>query len=135
MKTLLKRARIVLLLTILAFLLCSCKTRYIPVETVRIDTTYISKIQYDSAHTNDSVFIFVKGDTVVKYKYKYIYKFKEIHDTLWRERVDTIHVPYPVEAQLTKWQKIKMDLSSIAVNILAVLVLIAVCKIVIRWKL
>lgn len=135
MKSSLKRARIVILLFLLTILLCSCKTRYIPIESVRIDTTYISKVKHDSIYTNDSIYIFIKGDTIIKYKHKYVYAFKEIRDTLWCERVDTIHVPYPVEAQLTKWQKAKMDLGSIAVDILAILALIAVCKMIIRRKL
>lgn len=134
MKTLLKRARIALLLVILAILLCSCKTRYIPVETIRLDTAYISKVKHDSIHTSDSIYVFIKGDTVIKYKYKYTYTFKEIHDTLWREKVDTIQIPYPIEAQLTEWQKAKMSLGSVAFFILIIELIIFISKSYLRRK-
>ena len=93
-----------LLLAVLMFLLVSCGTTReiqqvpVPVETVR--TEYINTIKYDSIYIRDSIDRYFKGDTVVIYKYKDIYKYKVRTDTLVVR--DTIQVP--VE---TKYETIK----------------------------
>lgn len=86
-------------------LLCSCKsTKYIevPVEVDKVKIEYVDKFQKDSIDTRDSiyvtdsVFIYVKGDTVTQvyksyiYKDKIIYKDKLVIDTVCK--VDSI--PY-----------------------------------------
>lgn len=86
-------------------LLCSCKsTKYIevPVEVEKVKIEYVDKFQKDSIdirdsiYIADSVFIYVKGDTVTQvqksyiYKYKIIYKDKFVTDTICK--VDSI--PY-----------------------------------------
>lgn len=91
---------------ILVFLLlCSCKsTKYIevPVEVEKVKIEYVDKFQKDSVDTRDSiyvadsVFIYVKDDTVTQvqksyiYKDKIIYKEKFVIDTICK--VDSI--PY-----------------------------------------
>lgn len=109
------------------FLLCSCKTKYVPVPEYH--TEYITKtdsfIQRDSIYKTDSVYMWLKGDTVYKEKYTTVYKDK------WREKyvcdtlikTDSIRVPYPVEKQLTKWQKIKMDVGEYLIAISFILLL------------
>lgn len=100
----------IIVLILLAIMLYGCKSiQYVPVETIKRDTTYISQIKIDSIYHRDSIYVEHKGDTVYLSKYKYLYKYIEKHDTLWREKVDTIQVAYPVEARLTKWQKIKIN--------------------------
>ena len=113
---------------ILVFLLflCSCKsTKYIevPVEVDKVRIEYVDKFQKDSIDTRDriyvadSVFIYVKGDTVTQmqksyiYKDKIVYKDKLVTDTVCK--VDSI--PYIktvdkiVEVNVVKnWQKILM---------------------------
>ena len=86
-------------------LLCSCKsTKYIevPVEVDKVKIEYVDKFQKDSIDTRDSIyiadsiFIYVKGDTVTQvqksyiYKDKIIYKEKFVIDTICK--VDSI--PY-----------------------------------------
>lgn len=116
-------ARIITLI-FLATILYSCKSiQYVPVETIKRDTTYISQIKIDSIYHRDSIYVERKGDTVYLSKYKYLYKYIEKHDTLWREKVDTIQVAYPVEAQLTKWQKIKINVGE---YLIAAIVLIVI---------
>ena len=118
----------IIVLVFLASILYSCKSiQYVPVETIKRDTTYISQTKIDSVYHRDSIYVEHKGDTVYLNKYKYLYKYIEKHDTLWREKVDTIQVAYPVEAQLTKWQKIKMNLGNalIVLSIIGVIVLCA----------
>ena len=101
----------------------SCRsTRYVPVETVKHDSVYFNKVVRDSIHVKDSVLVIVKGDTVTEFRYKYVYRDKAKTDTLYVSRTDTIRVPYPVEAKLTKWQQFRMDVGGYAVVAVVVLV-------------
>ena len=119
-------ARIITLI-FLATILYSCKSiQYVPVETMKRDTTYLSQTKIDSIYHRDSIYVEHKGDTVYLSKYKYLYKYIEKHDTLWREKVDTVRVAYPVEAQLTKWQKIKINIGEYLITAIA-LVIIWLC--------
>ena len=119
-------ARIITLI-FLATILYSCKSiQYVPVETTKRDTTYLSQTKIDSIYHRDSIYVERKGDTVYLSKYKYLYKYIEKHDTLWREKVDTIRVAYPVEARLTKWQKIKINIGEYLIIAIA-LVIIWLC--------
>lgn len=119
-------ARIITLI-FLATMLYSCKSiQYVPVETTKRDTTYLSQTKIDSVYHRDSIYVEHKGDTVYLSKYKYLYKYIEKHDTLWREKVDTVRVAYPVEAQLTKWQKIKINIGEYLITAI-VLVIIWLC--------
>ena len=117
----------IIIITIAALCLSACKSiKYVPVETIKVDTTYISQIKIDSIYHRDSIYVEHKGDTVYLSKYKYLYKYIEKHDTLWREKTDTIQVVYPVEAQLTKWQKIKINMGEYLIAAIA-LVIIWLC--------
>lgn len=119
-------ARIITLI-FLATILYSCKSiQYVPVETTKRDTTYLSQTKIDSIYHRDSIYVERKGDTVYLSKYKYLYKYIEKRDTLWREKVDTIQVAYPVEARLTKWQKIKINIGEYMITAIA-LVIIWLC--------
>lgn len=119
-------ARIITLI-FLATILYGCKSiQYVPVETTKRDTTYLSQTKIDSIYHRDSIYVERKGDTVYLSKYKYLYKYIEKHDTLWREKVDTVRVAYPVEAQLTKWQKIKINIGEYLITAIA-LVIIWLC--------
>lgn len=114
----------IIVLILLAIMLYGCKSiQYVPVETIKRDTTYISQIKIDSIYHRDSIYVEHKGDTVYLSKYKYLYKYIEKRDTLWHEKTDTIQVAYPVEAQLSKWQKIKINLGE---YLIAAIVLIAI---------
>lgn len=117
----------IIVLILLAIMLYGCKSiQYVPVETIKRDTTYISQIKIDSIYHRDSIYVEHKGDTVYLSKYKYLYKYIEKHDTLWREKTDTIQVVYPVEAQLTKWQKIKINMGEYLIAAI-VLIIIWLC--------
>ena len=101
----------------LLFVICSCRTvKYVPVETVKVDTTYINKLQRDSIYLLDSVYVKEKGDTVLIEKYKYLYRDKLVRDTLYMAKTDSIQVPYPVEKELTRWQQMKQELGGWALG-------------------
>ena len=105
----------------LLFVICSCRTvKYVPVETIKVDTTYINKLQRDSIYMLDSVYVKEKGDTVLIEKYKYLYRDKLVRDTLYMAKTDSIQVPYPVEKELTKWQKLCINVGGWAIGIVII---------------
>lgn len=104
--------------------LSSCRTQYVPVETVRTEFKTRDSIRHDSIYRHDSVFVRVNGDTVYLYKYKYLYKYQYIDRTDTLIKMDSIQVPYPVEKQLTKWQRFKLDFGGIAMLVMIGIVVI-----------
>lgn len=113
----------------------SCRTvKYVPIETVKVDTTYINKLQRDSIYMLDSVYVKEKGDTVLIEKYKYLYRDKLIRDTMYISKVDSIQVPYPVEKELTRWQQMKQELGGWALGIILVVTLAIVILLIYRTR-
>lgn len=105
----------------------SCKSvKYVPVETIRHDSIYITQHQKDSIYLHDSIHIREKADTILieKWHTKYIEKIKM--DTLIQIERDTIPQPYPYEvevpAQLSWWQETRLHLANIALLALAVFI-------------
>ena len=82
---------IVLLLA--AFALAACSTvRYVPVETVHSDTLIQKIAKLDSIYVRDSIYVYVKGDTITKYVEKWRYKYRTQYDTLYIAKRDTVTV-------------------------------------------
>lgn len=115
--------------------LCGCKTtKYVPVETVR--TEYQDQVK--EIHTTDSVtdtrFVYIKGDTVIDYRDRVKWRERFVHDSVFIEKTDTIRIPYPVERELTRWERAKMDFGGMAAGGLALAVCIAVVWLIKRMK-
>ena len=128
------RTLVYIFIILLTPAICSCRSiQYVPVESVKIDSVYLSKVMRDSIYVQDSVLI-IKGDTIKEYRYKYIYKYKDRIDTVYSEKVDSIRVPYPVEKQLTKWQKFKQEVGGFAIAAIIVLILVIVGQFVYKIK-
>ena len=89
--------------------LCGCRTEYIPVESVRYDRVMIEKLMRDSVFVRDSVYLKEKGDTIYKYKDRFVYVYKNRVDTFFAEKIREIEVPVPVERKLTWWEVVKME--------------------------
>lgn len=123
----------IILLT-LAICVVSCRTQYIPVETVRTEYKTRDSIRIDSIYQQDSVYVLVKEDTVYQYKYKYLYKYQYLNRTDTVIKIDSVQVPYPVEKQLNRWQSIKMELGGWAFGLVIAFVLIIIGRIVYRYK-
>lgn len=105
------------LATLLLLTVWSCRTtEYVPVEIVKTDTTYINKVQRDSIYQLDSIYILDRGDTVLITKTKYLYKDRMVRDTVYKSRVDSIQIPYPVERKLTRWEQIRLDIGGWAMG-------------------
>ena len=129
----------ILFAAVSCFTLTGCTTtKYVPVESVTHDSIYISRLQRDSIHVHDSIYMEVKtkADTVYKTKYvqKVVYRDALRTDTMLVERIDTIRVPYPVERKLTRWEQIKLDFGGMFIGGIAIFALSAAMMWLIRRK-
>jgi hypothetical protein len=69
----------------------------------------IEKLIRDSVFVRDSVYVQEKGDTIYKYKDKYVYVYKNRVDTFYMEKIREREVPVPVERKLTWWERVKLE--------------------------
>lgn len=124
----------IIILLMLAICFVSCRTQYIPVESVRTEYKTRDSIRYDSIYQRDSIYTLVKGDTVYQYRYKYLYRYLTTSRTDTILKNDSIRVPYPVEKKLSRWQSIKMELGGWAFGIVIVFISVIIGRIVYRCK-
>lgn len=95
-------------------LLNSCtSTRYVEVPVDRVKIEYKDRTKIDTLIQKDSIVTLLKGDTVFLEKYKYLYKIKEVRDTV--AKTDTITTVQTIEVEkkvneLKNWQIILMVL-------------------------
>ena len=116
-------------------MIVSCRSvKYVPVETVKTDSVYVNKVQRDSIRLQDSIFVFVKGDTVRIEKYKYLYRDRVVVDTVRLVERDSVQVPVPVEKPLTRWQQWKIELGGFAMAAIAIAVLLMVGRAIHKLK-
>lgn len=107
----------------------SCRNiKYVPVETVKTEYKTRDSIRFDSIYEHDSIFLFVKGDTVYKEKYRYKYRYLTINKTDTVMLTDSVQIPYPVEKQLTRWQQMKIELGGWAVSVIIILSIVLMLK-------
>ena len=131
--------------------LCSCRTKYIPVETkIQIKDSIITRdsvvikeqtVQKDSVVIKDSTVIVVdeSGNIIRTELYRYRDWYKELshdysvlqtkYDSLFSEKQKEIPVPYPIERELSWWESVKQEVSGIAIGVIVALCLIIVCLI------
>lgn len=111
-----------ILILILGIIVSCCKsTKYIEVPVDRVKIEYRNSVSIDTIYRSDSTIIREIGDTVFLEKYKYIYKVKELKDTV--NITDTITVVNTVEVtkevnKLYNWQIVLMTLGAFAIVIL-----------------
>ena len=129
-----KRLIYIIILLILAICFVSCRTQYIPVESVRTEYKTRDSIRFDSIYQRDSVYMLVKGDTIYQYRYKYLYRYLTTNRTDTILKHDSIPIPYPVEKQLSRWQTIKMELGGRAFGIIILFTLIIIGQIIFKSK-
>lgn len=112
---------------VLLLLFGSCRSiRYVPVETIRTDSLYLTVYKRDSIHIKDSVYIREKNDSVLVDKWHIVYRDRTINDTVYVEKEKDVGVPYPVEKELTWWQKTKLELGELSIGIILVLLIVVI---------
>lgn len=110
--------------------LCGCRTEYVPIESVRYDRVMIEKLMRDSVFVRDSVYLKEKGDTIYKYKDRFVHVYKNRVDTFFAEKICEVEVPVPVERKLTWWERVKLNYAE---WVIAVLVAIALIYALRQW--
>lgn len=78
----------IIFIIILLILTACTQTKYIEVPVETIKNNYINTVQKDTLIIRDSVDRWLKGDTVLITKYKYVYQTQYVHDTIIKN--DTI---------------------------------------------
>ena len=131
--------RVFLFAVLAALLLSSCRTvEYVKVPEVRTDTLIITKQQRDSIWMHDSVHVRDKGDTVLIDRWRTKYIYKQVTDTTYISKVDSIPVPYPVteyvEKKLNLWQRLRLHLGNIMLALMGGAVLYGVAKLYLKFK-
>ena len=136
-KNIMKTFLVCLAFALLGWLLSGCTTtKYVPVIEYHTDTLMINKTLHDSIWVHDSVMVtqYQKGDTIYQESTKWHTKYvlKEVHDTTYISKTDTVATPYPVEkevpAELTWWQQTRLHLANILLYLLALCGIIWICK-------
>lgn len=130
------QALLFMVMVFLTFLICSlftsCKSHEPTiVERVRTDTVRITQQQRDSIYLRDSIFInqWQSGDTIfqVRDRWHTQYVWKEVRDTFYKAKVDSVPVPYPVikkvPAELTWWQQARLHLANIVLWVILIIAL------------
>ena len=121
----------------IAFAVCalfgSCTTtKYVPVIEHRTDTLIQTNLQHDSIYVHDSIMVSQQGDTVRIEKWHTKYVEREVHDTTYISKTDSIPKPYPVvqevPAQLTWWQQTRLYLANILLWALGISIVIYIIK-------
>lgn len=111
---------------------------YVPVESTvsRTDTIYSAKVRVDSVIMRDSVAVFQKGDTVLITKYRDRYRVKELTDTVYQSAIDSVKIsaPYPVERELSRWERTKMDFGGMAIGALVIALCVAVAWLIKKFR-
>ena len=112
----------------LVLLLVSCTTRYIPVESTKIDSVFVAKIQRDSIYERDSIMIKTKADTVYYTRIVYKYRDRILRDTVFEVHTDTITNVVEAERKLSTAEKVKIWLAEKVVWLVVGIVLLVAFK-------
>lgn len=93
-----KRFSLFFLVTVVVLCcISSCTTtKYVPVVEYHTDTLIQKMTQRDSIYLHDSTSVREKGDTVRIEHWRTKYHDREVHDTIYQSRNDTVPQPYPV---------------------------------------
>lgn len=115
----------IIICTLISLIGCTT-TKYVEVPIEKTKIEYKDRLSIDTVIQHDSTIITMLGDTVYLEKYKYIYKVKELRDTI--NITDTTTVTKPIEVikeinKLYTWQIILMVLGGVSIIILVYLII------------
>lgn len=120
-----------------AFVFSGCKsTKYVPLErAVYRETVKRDTLRWrDSIYVHDSINTLQKGDTVYRDRWHRETILKEVYKTKTDSLVkrDSIPVPYPVERELSRWERFQLKYAVWAMGMLCV-VLVWLCYKLYKW--
>lgn len=119
-----------ILVVLLILFACSCRSiKYVEVPSIKTEKEYIDRWHRDSVYIKDSVMVMVKGDTIVKDRWRVVWKEKLIKDTIYVSNTDTLYKVMETERELTKWQRTKMGLGETMIIFIIIAVIVAGFKI------
>ena len=95
-----------------------------PLEVVRYDSIVFVSLDRDSVFVRDSVYLKEKGDTVEKFKSKYVYVYRDRVDTFYMEKIREVEVPVPVERKLSWWERVKLEYAEWLIGVLVAIALV-----------
>ena len=106
---------------VVLFCISSCTTtKYVPVVEYHTDTLIQKMTQRDSIYLHDSTSVREKGDTVRIEHWRTKYHDREVHDTIYQSRNDTVPQPYPV-VEYVERKMSAIDKLLIATGILSII--------------
>ena len=137
-----KRAAFFLAVFIITYLLCAmlggCRSvKIIENATVKHDTCYVDRLQRDSIHVHDSIYMkeWMCGDTVYQWRDRWHTKWREklVHDSIYISKTDTVKVVEtvagePQRTELTWWQKTRIHAGDVFMGIMGVLMIIGILR-------
>lgn len=117
-----KRFTLFFLVTVVVLCcISSCTTtKYVPVVEYHTDTLIQKMTQRDSIYLHDSTIVREKGDTVLIERWHTRYRDREVHDTVYQSRIDTVPQPYPV-VEYVERKMSAIDKLLIATGILSII--------------
>lgn len=120
-------------LWLMGFFSSCTRTVYVPQTSIQRDSIYLTQYKRDSIYMHDSIFQWLKADTmyIERWHTKYIERLST--DTLYLEHNDTIREPYPVEKPLTFWQRNFMSIGKVSIGMCGG-ILIAILIYIIRKR-
>lgn len=115
----------IIICTLVSLIGCTT-TKYVEVPIEKTKIEYKDRLSIDTVIQHDSTIITMLGDTVYLEKYKYIYKVKELRDTI--NITDTTTVTKPIEVikeinKLYTWQIVLMVLGGVSIIMLIYLII------------
>jgi len=109
-----------------------CRTRYVEVERVKVDTLRLSRNIRDSIYVQDSTHVreVVRGDTVwlEVTRWKVREREKVRTDTVYRARVDSVEKVVVKERKMTVWERARLGLGGWAMGALMVVILFTLLR-------
>ena len=115
----------IIICTLISLISCTT-TKYVEVPIEKTKIEYKDRLSIDTVIQHDSTIITMLGDTVYLEKYKYIYKVKELRDTINITDTTTVTKPIEVVKEINKlytWQIVLMVLGGVSIIMLVYLII------------
>jgi hypothetical protein len=111
----------------------------VAVPEYHTDTVLVNRTAHDSIYVHDSVSVWQRGDTVTIDRWHLKYKLKEVHDTTYISKTDSIPTPYIVtvsqqqKQQLTWWQQTRIKFANVMLWVLLIVGIGWIIKKKMKW--